>query len=83
MKTITNYYGISPLSTINFLLTLSTLCAFNFNFVCDVKAIYELAKYKMSAIQPSKVTKVLSWYGKKIVQLLTQKDKPFILYGSC
>jgi hypothetical protein len=77
MKIITNYYGISPLSTINFLLTLSTLCAFN--FVYDVKAIYELAKYKTSTIQPSKVT----WYGKKIIQSLTQRDKSFILYGSC
>jgi hypothetical protein len=56
---------------------LSTLCAFN--FVYDVKAIYELAKYKTSTIQPSKVT----WYGKKIIQSLTQRDKSFILYGSC
>lgn len=82
-KSITSYYGISPLPTINFLLILSTLRTFNFNFVYDIKATYELAKYKMSTIQPSKKPKVLSWYGKKFIQSLTQRDKPFILYGSC
>ncbi len=78
MKTITNYYGISPLSTINFLFTLSTLCAFNFNFVYNVEATYELAKYKMSTIQPSKVTQRFVMVWQKFIQSFTQKDKPCI-----